>query len=151
MQTFPLFLTLRDRQTLVVGGNDAAARKAELLLAASARVSLIAETVNGDIAQLISDGRIAWAGHGFDEADLDGIMLVIVASDDEALKHAAEEASEYTQNLEGVEYTGYSDSYHLFDARIDDRSEVFSLVRKTDIAKDDYIKRFLDTGLEQRS
>ena len=94
MQTFPLFLTLRDRQTLVVGGNDAAARKAELLLAAGARVALIADTVNGDVAQLISDGRIAWAGHGFDDEDLDGITLVIVASDDEALQARVSQAAQ---------------------------------------------------------
>jgi uroporphyrin-III C-methyltransferase / precorrin-2 dehydrogenase / sirohydrochlorin ferrochelatase len=94
MQSFPLFLTLRDRQTLVVGGNDAAARKAELLLAAGARVSLIAETVNGDIAQLISDGRIAWAGHGFDDEDLAGVALVIVASDDEPLQTRVSQAAQ---------------------------------------------------------
>ena len=45
MQSFPLFLTLQDRHVLVVGGTEAAARKAELLLSAGARVTLIADTV----------------------------------------------------------------------------------------------------------
>ena len=84
MQTFPLFLSLTDRRALVVGGGEPAARKAELLLQAGARVTLIAETVTGEIAQLIAEGRIAWAGHGFDPADLDGITLAIVATDDSA-------------------------------------------------------------------
>ena len=66
MQTFPLFLRLQDRRALVVGGGEPAARKTELLLSAGARVTLIAETVTGEIAQLIADGRVAWAGHGFD-------------------------------------------------------------------------------------
>jgi uroporphyrin-III C-methyltransferase/precorrin-2 dehydrogenase/sirohydrochlorin ferrochelatase len=95
MQSFPIFLSLAGRAALVVGGGEAAARKAELLLAASARVTLIADTVVGEIAQLIADGRIAWAGRAFDPADLDGIALAIVASDDEALQarvaHAARE------------------------------------------------------------
>ncbi|MEI6200561.1 MAG: NAD(P)-dependent oxidoreductase [Enhydrobacter sp.] len=86
MQTFPLFLSLTDRRALVVGGGEPAARKAELLLQAGARVTLIAETVTGEIAQLIAEGRIAWAGHHFDPADLDGIMLVIVATEDGALQ-----------------------------------------------------------------
>lgn len=86
MQSFPLFLTLQDRRALVVGGNDQAARKIELLLAAGARVSLIAATVSGEVAQLISDGRVTWSGHDFDVADLADISLVIVASDDEALQ-----------------------------------------------------------------
>ena len=56
MQSFPLFLALQDRHVLVVGGTEAAARKAELLLSAGARVTLIADTVVGEIAQLIADG-----------------------------------------------------------------------------------------------
>ena len=95
MQSFPLFLSLQDRRALVVGGTEPAARKVELLLSAGAQVSLIAETVTGEIAQLIADGRISWAGRTFDEADLAGMSLVIVATDDEALQarvsHAAQQ------------------------------------------------------------
>jgi uroporphyrin-III C-methyltransferase / precorrin-2 dehydrogenase / sirohydrochlorin ferrochelatase len=86
MQTFPLFMTLKDRRVLVVGGGEAAARKVELLLSAGARVSLIAATVAGEVAQLISEGRITWVGGDFDDGDLVGISLVIVASDDDALQ-----------------------------------------------------------------
>ena len=68
MQSFPLFLSLQGRRALVVGGTDHAARKVELLLAAGAQVSLIAKTVTGEIAQLIADARICWAGRTFDEA-----------------------------------------------------------------------------------
>ena len=95
MQTFPLFLSLTGRRALVVGGGEPAARKAELLLQAGARVTLIAETVTGEIAQLIAEGRIAWAGNGFEAGDLDGIALAIVATDDGALQarvsHAAQQ------------------------------------------------------------
>jgi uroporphyrin-III C-methyltransferase / precorrin-2 dehydrogenase / sirohydrochlorin ferrochelatase len=86
MQSFPLFLTLQDRHVLVVGGTEAAARKAELLLSAGARVTLIADTVVGEIAQMIADGLISWAGRAFDEGDLAGMSLVIAATADEALQ-----------------------------------------------------------------
>jgi uroporphyrin-III C-methyltransferase/precorrin-2 dehydrogenase/sirohydrochlorin ferrochelatase len=86
MQNFPLFLSLQDRRALVVGGTDQAARKVELLLSAGAQVSLIAATVTGEIAQLIADARISWAGRTFDEADLAGVSLVVVATADEALQ-----------------------------------------------------------------
>ena len=56
MQTFPLFVLLKDRRALVVGGGEPAARKAELLLSAGAQITLIAETVTGEIAQLIAEG-----------------------------------------------------------------------------------------------
>ncbi len=85
-KSFPIFLSLRGRPALVVGGGEQAARKVELLLSAGARVSLVAGTVNGEIAQLIAEGRIFWAGRSFDDGDLAGAMLAIVASDEEALR-----------------------------------------------------------------
>lgn len=84
MQTFPLFLSLQGRRALIVGGGDAAARKAELLLKAGAQLSLVAGTVGGEIAQLIAEGHISWAGCTFHDSELDGVSLVIVASEDEA-------------------------------------------------------------------
>ena len=86
IKTFPLFMSLQDRRVLVVGGGEAAARKIEPLMSAGAQVSLIAETVTGEIAQLIADGRISWAGRAFDEADLAGMALVFVATEDEQLQ-----------------------------------------------------------------
>ncbi len=83
MQTFPLFLSLQGRRALIVGGGEAAARKAELLLKAGAQVSPIASTVGGEIAQFIAEGHISWAGCTFDDNELEGVSLVIVASEDE--------------------------------------------------------------------
>ena len=94
MQAFPIFLSMRERRALVVGGTEAAARKVELLLSAGAHVTLIAETVVGEIAQWIDEARISWAGRTFDGSDLDGVSLVLVAADDETLharvSHAAQ-------------------------------------------------------------
>lgn len=94
MQTFPLFLNLQGRRALVVGGGDPAARKVELLLSAGAQVSLIAATVEGEIAQLIGEARISWAGRSFDEAELEGVSLVIVATEDEALQARVSQAAQ---------------------------------------------------------
>jgi uroporphyrin-III C-methyltransferase/precorrin-2 dehydrogenase/sirohydrochlorin ferrochelatase len=85
MQTFPIFLALDGRRALVVGGGDSSARKTELLMAAGARVTLIAATVDGEIAEWIERGCIEWGGARFDDSHLDGVALVIVASEDEAL------------------------------------------------------------------
>jgi uroporphyrin-III C-methyltransferase/precorrin-2 dehydrogenase/sirohydrochlorin ferrochelatase len=94
MQSFPLFLSLKGRRALVVGGTQSAARKAELLLSAGARVTLVAGTVVGEIAQLIADGCVSWVGHDFDDADLAGMSLCIVATDDEALQARVSSAAQ---------------------------------------------------------
>lgn len=94
MQVFPLFLSLKGRRALVVGGTDQAARKIELLLSAGAQVSLIAETVAGEVAQLIADGRVTWVGGGFSDDELTGVSLVIVACDDEPLQARVSQATQ---------------------------------------------------------
>jgi uroporphyrin-III C-methyltransferase/precorrin-2 dehydrogenase/sirohydrochlorin ferrochelatase len=88
MQAFPLFFSLNDRRVLVVGGTDHAARKIELLLAAGAKVAVVAETVTGEVAQFIAERQVNWAGRGFCDAQLAGVSLVFVASDDEPLQEA---------------------------------------------------------------
>jgi uroporphyrin-III C-methyltransferase/precorrin-2 dehydrogenase/sirohydrochlorin ferrochelatase len=93
MQGFPLFLCLEGRRALVVGGTTAAARKIELLLAAGAEVTVIAEAVGGEVAQLVADRRVRWAGRHFSEADLAATSVVIVASNDEALQRAVSRAA----------------------------------------------------------
>jgi uroporphyrin-III C-methyltransferase / precorrin-2 dehydrogenase / sirohydrochlorin ferrochelatase len=94
MESFPLFLCLKGRQALVVGGTDQAARKVELLLLAGAKVSMIARTVTGEVAQLIADHRVRWAGRDFTDAHLAGVSLVIVATDDEALQETVSHAAQ---------------------------------------------------------
>jgi len=94
MQNFPLFMSLQGRRALVVGGTDAAARKIELLLSAGAQVALIAETVTGEIAQLIADGRIAWAGRTFEAGELEGVSIVIVACADAVLQGCVSRAAQ---------------------------------------------------------
>ena len=86
MQRFPIFFDLQGRRALIVGGGEPAARKVELLLSAGASVTLIAATVTGELAQLIAEGRIVWAGQAFDESDLVGVSLAIVAHEDEDLQ-----------------------------------------------------------------
>jgi precorrin-2 dehydrogenase/sirohydrochlorin ferrochelatase len=77
---YPLFLDLQDRPVLVVGGGVVAERKAESLLAAGAVVHLVAPDVTPSLATL----TIRIQQRKFVEADLDGMVLVISATDDRA-------------------------------------------------------------------
>ena len=85
MQNFPLFLSLQGRRALVVGGSDAAARKIELLLSAGAQV--IADRRDGDRRDRPAHRRRPHRlgrSRPSTTADLDGVSLVIVATDDES-------------------------------------------------------------------
>jgi uroporphyrin-III C-methyltransferase / precorrin-2 dehydrogenase / sirohydrochlorin ferrochelatase len=82
MDYLPIFLRLAGRPCAVIGGGEVAARKAGLLLEAGATVTITSPQLCEELAQLVAQGRIAHRACAFDEAALDGVTLVIAATDD---------------------------------------------------------------------
>jgi precorrin-2 dehydrogenase/sirohydrochlorin ferrochelatase len=80
MSLLPIFVKLRDRLVLVVGGGAIAQGKIEGLFAAEARIRVVAPQVTPAIAQWIAQGRVEWKAKTFAPADLDGAYLVIAAT-----------------------------------------------------------------------
>lgn len=61
MDFLPIFLNIRDRDCLVVGGGDIAARKTALLLKAGARVRIVSPTLSDGLNTHLQQGRITYA------------------------------------------------------------------------------------------
>lgn len=80
MSLLPIFVKLRDRLVVVVGGGGVAEGKIEGLLAAEARVRVVAPQVTSAIAQWIAQGKVEWWAKKFAPADLDGAYLVVAAT-----------------------------------------------------------------------
>lgn len=80
MRHFPVFLKLRTRKVLVVGGTPRAAAKLALLAAAGARVVVVAPTVCAEIAAATADGRIRHLRRRFEPSDVEGCAVVIAAT-----------------------------------------------------------------------
>ncbi len=85
MSLFPAFIKLARRRCLVVGAGRVALEKIPPLLAAEADVRVIAPRVHQEINALANEGRIALAERAWSASDLDGIFLVIAATDDPAV------------------------------------------------------------------
>ncbi|HKQ95748.1 MAG TPA: bifunctional precorrin-2 dehydrogenase/sirohydrochlorin ferrochelatase, partial [Aestuariivirgaceae bacterium] len=81
MRYFPLFLDVRDRKALVVGGGEEALRKVRLLLKTEARIEIVAPELHPELTDLAVGGNIAWIGRRFASSHLDGANLVFVAAD----------------------------------------------------------------------
>jgi uroporphyrin-III C-methyltransferase/precorrin-2 dehydrogenase/sirohydrochlorin ferrochelatase len=102
MDFLPLFMAVKDRPVLVVGGGKAAARKAELASRAGAAVTVLAAEISDDMATLIAERGLTHATHEVRREDLDGCGLAFGASDDEALNervHALAEACGVPVNI----------------------------------------------------
>jgi siroheme synthase-like protein len=92
-ELLPLFLKLEGRDVLVVGAGEIAQRKIEALLQARARVRVVAPDATEGMTLLAQQGRVAWSQRGFEEADVDGAWLVVVATSDPQVQvRAAAEA-----------------------------------------------------------
>lgn len=84
MEHLPLFLSLKDRQVLVVGGTAMAARRTRMAVEAGARVRVVAG--NGLAPDFDECGSFEHMARDFRGSDLDNVVLVFVASDDDALE-----------------------------------------------------------------
>ncbi|WP_256646569.1 siroheme synthase CysG [Thermomonas paludicola] len=91
---FPLFLDLRRRRVLVVGGGSVAARKIEALLEAGADIALVAPALDAALRDLVRAGRITHLAPAFAPAQLDAAWLVVAATDDARVNRAVSEAAQ---------------------------------------------------------
>ncbi|MCA1979253.1 MAG: siroheme synthase CysG [Thiobacillus sp.] len=82
MNYLPIFMDVRDQPCLVVGGSENAARKAELLLRAGARVEVVAESLHEGWERLEGRERVQRVAEAFDPTQLEGKRAVIVVEDD---------------------------------------------------------------------
>jgi uroporphyrin-III C-methyltransferase / precorrin-2 dehydrogenase / sirohydrochlorin ferrochelatase len=85
MDYFPVFLDLRNKPCLVVGGGEVASRKAGLLLKAGARVSLVSPALCDTAEQMVERGEVLQVPARFGPGHLRGMALVIAATDDAAV------------------------------------------------------------------
>jgi uroporphyrin-III C-methyltransferase / precorrin-2 dehydrogenase / sirohydrochlorin ferrochelatase len=93
MENFPVFLKLKDRPCLIVGGGAVAARKTQQLIAAGAQITLVSPEIESSLIELRKAGKINHREQTYDDACLDDMELVIAATDDHQLNcHIAEQA-----------------------------------------------------------
>jgi uroporphyrin-III C-methyltransferase/precorrin-2 dehydrogenase/sirohydrochlorin ferrochelatase len=82
LEYLPIFIDVRARPCLVVGGGAVAARKVELLQAAGARPWIVAPEVSASLRVAVEKDSLGWAARPYDAADVHGMRVVIAATDD---------------------------------------------------------------------
>ncbi|HEY1076043.1 MAG TPA: siroheme synthase CysG [Fontimonas sp.] len=91
---YPVFLRLKAQRVLLVGGGEVATRKVRLLLRAGAQIELVAATLDEELAELCTAGRVTQVASSWDAALLRGCRLVVAATDDEALNRSVAAAAD---------------------------------------------------------
>ena len=82
---YPVFLDLRGRCCVVLGGGALALEKVQGLLGAEAMVRVVAAGLVADLSALVERGAVEWVPRDYRRGDLAGAVLAIDASGEEAI------------------------------------------------------------------
>lgn len=93
MDFLPIFLDIKGKLCIVIGGGEVALRKTSVLLSAGAAVKVIAPVLSGAFADL---HEVLHVAERYQPGHLDGAALVIAATDDTAVN---EQVSQHAQAL----------------------------------------------------
>ncbi len=85
MNYLPIFIDIKQKPCLVVGGGDIAYRKMTLLLKAHAQVICIDQSACQSVQELADKGRITLIQRNFETSDVNGQTLIISATDNSEL------------------------------------------------------------------
>lgn len=118
MDYLPLFLEIRDRPCLLVGGGEIARRKLELLLRAGARVEIVAPELAPETRALADEHGLVVRQRRFEDGDADGRYLIVAATDDGSVNAQVFEAGSRRATLvNSVDQPGISSA--IFPALVD--------------------------------
>lgn len=81
MKFYPVYLDLRERPCVVIGGGPVAERKTLSLLEAGGDVTVVSPSLTAKLRELAGSGKIRHARKDFEEKDLAGVFLVVAATD----------------------------------------------------------------------
>jgi precorrin-2 dehydrogenase len=90
---FPVFLDLRGRRCVVVGGGLVGERKACALIDCGAHVTVVSPAVTPGLAALIASDRLVYRARRFRRSDLRACVLAIAATGDPIVDRAVEAAA----------------------------------------------------------
>jgi len=85
MEYFPVFLDLRNRLCLLVGGGDIATRKGRLLSKAGARLRVVAPEISAELRELVAQNNGELYEREYQSSDVNDCVIVIAATDIESL------------------------------------------------------------------
>ena len=76
---YPVFLDIRGRRCVVIGGGELGEEKVDRLVDYGADTVVIAPSLTENLSAMAGRGEIAWIDRGYRDGDLEGAFIAIVA------------------------------------------------------------------------
>ena len=85
MESFPIFINLKEKPVTIIGGGDIALRKVKLLIKADPKITVISKNVCSDLKELMKQHGHKIVIKSFQESDLKTPVLIIAATNNPKL------------------------------------------------------------------
>lgn len=82
---YPVFLNLKNKKCLVVGGGSVAERKVSALVHCGAEIMVVGPSLTPALQKMVDHGYISYRKGIYQANDLDGVYLVISATNDDQI------------------------------------------------------------------
>lgn len=82
MQYFPMFVDLKGKSVLVIGGGEVACRKVDTLVRAGAIVTIVSPAIEGFLQTLVSQGECHWVKTFYSQEMMDARYIQVWATTD---------------------------------------------------------------------
>ncbi len=99
---YPIFLNLRGKNCLVVGGGRVAERKVGALCGAGANVTVVSPGLTDSLEKSAESGLLHWTARAFVKTDLNDMTLVIAATDDKNINERVYTAAQQARVLANI-------------------------------------------------
>ncbi len=111
MAYFPAFVKLDDKSVLVVGGGKIAGEKIEKLLDFTDRITVISPEFSKETKELVDKAGLNVLKRPYEDGDIDGFGIVVVAVDDLELQKSIYDACQsrhiLCNSVDSVEYCDF--------------------------------------------
>lgn len=94
MKYYPVFLNLKNRLCIVIGGGKVAERKVKMLLEVGAKIKVISPELTKDLTKLADEKKIIWEKREYKKGDLEGAWLVITATNNKEVQIEVQQEAE---------------------------------------------------------
>lgn len=94
MLYYPVFLNLKNKKAVVIGGGSVAERKAQTLLSCNADVSIISPKITPRLRRLAKEGKVEYIKKGYEDKDIKDAFIVVAATNDRGINEAIYKTAE---------------------------------------------------------
>ena len=91
---YPVYLNLRGRRCVIVGGGTVAEGKISRLLDSGAEICVVSPDATPGIRQFVASGAVRWEQRRYRDGDLDGAFIAIAATNVREVNHRIFEDAE---------------------------------------------------------